>query len=326
MGEGMDETPNSVENNEHDKNKHDSSTSSSKPNRPSRNPGRKQPQGPSRPSWWSLPLPIKRVFDRFPLVTYPENDLPQRAPRHRNENVLYIFQTTEPQSRDAPSYNPTCLKWQAFLKFHGIPLRTRPSNNHASPTGALPFLLPASDDPHRPASPVSANRLTRWVVSQGGKEEAVHNGQDVYTALIDHDIRSAWLYYLYLDQDNFQAVAWPLYVSSASASYAVRSSLAHQLQNAAREELLKTNTVIDGQALYRQAEEAFQSLSTLLGDQKFFFGQTTPGLFDASVFAYTQTILDDKLDWKQPALRRSLGKHENLVRHRARLMRGFFSD
>lgn len=296
-----------------------------KTTRPPQNSHKPRSTVSSKASWWSLPAPIGRVFDQFPLLTYPENQLPQRAPRHQNENVLYIFQTREQRSRDAPSFNPSCLKWQAFLKFHGIPLRTRVSNNHASPSGALPFLLPASQDPQKPVSPVPASRIARWVVSQGGKEEAVHPRQDAYTALIDHVIRSAWLYYLYLDEYNFQAVAWPLYVASASTSYAVRTSLAHQLRVAAREELLKTNAVIDGAELYRKAEEAFQSLSTLLGDNKFFFGQTTPGLFDASLFAYTQVILDDRLEWERPTLKLALQSHENLIQHRARLMRGFFS-
>jgi metaxin len=275
-------------------------------------------------SWWSLPPGIRRVFDRFPLVTISANDLPQRAPRHRNENVLYIFQSDDPKLRDAPSFNPSCLKWQAYLKFHGIPLRTRPSNNHASPTGALPFLLPAPKDASRPSSPVPASRLARWVVSQGGKEESFHMRQEAYNALIDHTIRSAWLYYLYLDQVNFRAVAWPLYVASASSSYPVRLSLAKQLQSAAREELLKTNTTIDPQDLYAQAEQAFQALSTLLADNQFFFGQTTPGLFDASLFAYSQIILDNNLNFSNPTLKLALQQHENLVRHRDRLIRGFF--
>lgn len=153
----------------------------------------------------------------------------------------------------------------------------------------------------------------------------VHIRQEAYIALIDHTIRSAWLYYLYLDEDNFRAVAWPLYVASASSSYAVRISLAHQLRNAAREELLKTEAIIDGQQLYKRADKAFKSLSVLLGENKFFFGQTTPGLFDASLFAYTQIVLDDHLDFKTPTLRSALQQHGNLVQHRARLIEGFFS-
>ncbi|EXJ61129.1 hypothetical protein A1O7_05282 [Cladophialophora yegresii CBS 114405] len=282
-------------------------------------------QNSTSSSWWSLPPAIRRVFDRFPLVTISANDLPQRAPRNRNENVLYIFQSDDPRRRDAPSFNPSCLKWQAYLKFHGIPFRTRSSNNHAAPTGALPFLLPAPKDASRPSSPVPASRLRRWVISQGGKEESFHMRQEAYIALIDHAIRSAWLYYLYLDQVNFKAVAWPLYVASASSSQPVRLSLAKQLQSAAREELLKANTIIDPQDLYAQAEQAFQALSTLLADNHFFFGQTTPGFFDASLLAYTQIILDDSLNFGTPTLKRVLQQYDNLIQHRDRLIRGFFS-
>jgi metaxin len=117
-----------------------------------------------------------------------------------------------------------------------------------------------------------------------------------------------------------------MYVATASTSWPVQLSLAHQLRNAAREELLKTNTIIDPQELYNQAEEAFQALSTLLGENRFFFGQTTPGLFDASLFAYTQIILDDGIEWQTPSLKTALQQHENLVQHRARLARGFFSS
>lgn len=283
----------------------------------------KQRPDQSRP-WFALPAPLRHVFDHFPLVTYPPNPLPQRAPAVRNENVLYIFQKTDRKSRDAPSYNPSCLKWQAYLKFNGIPLHTRPSNNHASPSGALPFLLPATNDPQRPTSPVAANRIPKWVVSQGGKEDPVHPGQDAYAALIDHNIRSAWLYYLYLDPANFQSVAWPMYVASTSSTAAVQWSLARQLQSAAREELLKTNTIIDAGHLYNQAKHAFRALSVLLGSNQFFFGQTTPGLFDASLFAYTQILLDEDLTWSSTTLKLELLEYKNLVHHRDRLIRGFF--
>jgi metaxin len=161
-------------------------------------------------------------------------------------------------------------------------------------------------------------------VSQGGNEENVHMRQEAYTALIDHNIRSAWLYYLYLDQDNFRAVAWPMYVESTSSNLAVRWSIGYQLQTAAREELLKTNTIVDGHELYKTAEDAFRALSTLLGEDKFFFGQTTPGLFDASLFAYTQIILDEGVQWRTTTLKTQLQQYDNLVRHRNQLMRGFF--
>lgn len=72
---------------------------------------RRQQQTASR-SIFDVPAPIKQLFDRFPLVTYSINNLPQRAPRERNTPVLHVFTTKDDALNGAPSYNPACLKWQ----------------------------------------------------------------------------------------------------------------------------------------------------------------------------------------------------------------------
>lgn len=77
-------------------------------------PARQRSQQPASRSIFDVPAPIKQLFDRFPLVTYPINCLPQRAPQHRNAPVLHVFTTTEGASIGAPSYNPACLKWQVW--------------------------------------------------------------------------------------------------------------------------------------------------------------------------------------------------------------------
>jgi metaxin len=61
---------------------------------------------------FSVPTPIKQLFDRFPLLTYPVNELPQRAHHSRDAHVLYIFVSEEGARNGRPSYNPACLKWQ----------------------------------------------------------------------------------------------------------------------------------------------------------------------------------------------------------------------
>jgi metaxin len=76
-----------------------------------------RPQKKPSSSFFDVPAPIKQLFDKFPLLSYPVNDLPHRAPRHRNTNVLYLFTTEEGASEGAPSYNPACLKWQVSTKF-----------------------------------------------------------------------------------------------------------------------------------------------------------------------------------------------------------------
>jgi metaxin len=75
------------------------------------NHARAAPQRTPR-SLFAVPTPIKQLFDQFPLLTYPVNDLPQRAPQHRNTHVLYIFTSEDGALKGLPSYNPACLKWQ----------------------------------------------------------------------------------------------------------------------------------------------------------------------------------------------------------------------
>lgn len=79
-------------------------------------------QQPSRlRSLLQLPTPIRYLFDRTPLLTYPTNELPLRALAQYNprtgssgesSNVLYIFTTEEEAKRGSPSFNPGCLKLQ----------------------------------------------------------------------------------------------------------------------------------------------------------------------------------------------------------------------
>lgn len=63
-------------------------------------------------SWLKLPAPIKRVFDEFPLRTYPANELPQRTTTARDKHTLYVFATEDGARTEKPSRNPGCLKWQ----------------------------------------------------------------------------------------------------------------------------------------------------------------------------------------------------------------------
>ena len=72
------------------------------------------PATATQSSWLpSVPAPIKRVFDRFPLTVYPADALPSRYRRCSDDaNVLYVFTDPRGASRGSPSFNPQCLKWQ----------------------------------------------------------------------------------------------------------------------------------------------------------------------------------------------------------------------
>ncbi|PSN66416.1 hypothetical protein BS50DRAFT_589150 [Corynespora cassiicola Philippines] len=298
----------------------------SEPNKPtsSHQPSR-QPQ-PAR-SIFAVPAPIKQLFDRFPLVTYPANDLPLRAPANRDSNVLYVFATEKDAAAGAPSYNPACLKWQTYLKFSNVAFRLASSNNHASPSGALPFLLPSSVESSKQIQRVPSGKLQRWSMnnSPAAIEEPSDLRYEAYLSLLDHRIRRAWLYTVYISS-NSTSIAEPLYILPTSNNSFVRLRISHELRDAAEKELLKFSAVINVEELYKQAEEAFTSLEMALGSDEWFFGASRPGLFDASVFAYTHLLLDERLGkgWLDTRLRDVLLQRKSLVNHRNRILTAYY--
>ncbi|KAK8098490.1 mitochondrial outer membrane protein [Apiospora kogelbergensis] len=195
-----------------------------------------------RSDWFTIPEPLRLVFKRFPLVTYAPNELPVRSPSNRELPVLYVFASDQDVLKGLPSYNPSCLKWQTFLKLAGVQFRIASSNNHASPTGALPFLIPSSS-PSDAASqtPIPSNRLERFALEQGSEKlaDAAGSKLDAYQALLDHRIRNAWLYTLYLSPGNASLLS-QLYVEPCSTSTVVRTTILHKLRRAAEAEILQS--------------------------------------------------------------------------------------
>lgn len=128
------------------------------------------------------------------------------------------------------------------------------------------------------------------------------------------------LHSIYLSP-NATTIAEPLYILPTSRNSFVRLTIARELRLAAEKELLKFTTVINDETLYNQAEEAFAALETLLGKDDWFFGASRPGLFDASVFAYTHLLLDDSLGkgWVDTRLRDALMSRKRLIAHRDRI-------
>ncbi|KAG9191045.1 hypothetical protein G6011_09133 [Alternaria panax] len=284
---------------------------------------------PSSHSIFSVPTPIKQLFDRFPLVTYPVNEFPQRAPQHHSAHVLYVFTTDQGVARGAPSHNPACLKWQAYLKFSKIPFQIASANNHASPSGSLPFVIPLSSDPYKRTQPVPSSKLQRWAMNNSEKaiEEPGDLRYEAYLSLLDHRIRRAWLYTIYLSP-NFTTIAEPLYILPSSRNSLVRLAISRDLRLAAETELLKFSSIINDETLYNQADEAFATLEALLGKDDWFFGAQRPGLFDASVFAYTHLLLDAGLGkgWVDTRLRDALMARRRLVTHRDRVLARYFEQ
>ena len=71
--------------------------------------------------FFSIPPPVKILFDKVPVVTYAPNPLPQRAPKPGRIPSLYVFGTEKDAAAGKPSFNPSCLKWQVSS---GVALHT----------------------------------------------------------------------------------------------------------------------------------------------------------------------------------------------------------
>lgn len=122
---------------------------------------------------------------------------------------------------------------------------------------------------------------------------------------------------LYLNPNNY-ALLNRLYLPSNPL---LRLPTHQTLTQASTAEILKTTntTLISPSQLHAELHSALEALSTLLGDDEWFFGEASPGSFDAEVFAYTWLMGDESLGWGDDALGRALSEFENLQRHRIRV-------
>lgn len=195
----------------------------------------------------------------------------------------------------------------------GVSFRTQPSTNHASPSGALPFLL-------TPGRAIPSSKLESYA-SQAG--DPLPASTQTHLALLDSALRPAYLHALYLNPLNTPLLA-SLYVPEHA--YPVRASLLASLRGAAEEEVLSStrSPFVNTEALYSDAEEALSALEDLLGGKEWFAGH--PTLFDASVFGYTNFVLEDRFVWGDERLRGLARGFPNLVAHRERILGRYWPE
>jgi metaxin len=135
-----------------------------------------------------------------------------RAPGlgERERHVLYIFARGEGSGKRGGmemSFNPACLKWQAYLRFCGIAFVVRKGCNHASPSGSLPFLMVGdgggggdglgNGGKEKDITYVTTAKMQAWAKRNCDKGKVVEEPEDLryeaYLSLIDLRIRRAWV-------------------------------------------------------------------------------------------------------------------------------------
>ncbi|KAF3178204.1 hypothetical protein TWF225_007963 [Orbilia oligospora] len=148
------------------------------------------------------PAFIRRLFSQFPLVIHPvdpppmcmEDFQPSATRQHSINHTLYSF--TDSTDSSIASFNPTCLKWQTYLKIRNIPFKTQPSNNHASPSGSLPFLTISSQS-DRISQIIPSPKLAKWIEEHAvGSVNTVDTDDGDYRAfssLVEGAVRDAWV-------------------------------------------------------------------------------------------------------------------------------------
>lgn len=175
-------------------------------------------------SIFAVPAPIRTLFKSFPLRTYPAEPLPTSAvaatrpsrpaadsyssapadvsAASRTQSYdsprLYLFANPSAPSASAPSPNPTCLKWQTYLRIAGVQHDCVPSTNHASPSGALPFLLPPAVGAQPNVPPLTGERIAAYARERSAESPASVEAEPkiaAYRALISQAIRPAWVGY-----------------------------------------------------------------------------------------------------------------------------------
>ena len=165
-------------------------------------------------TFFSTPASIRALFSHFPLITYSANLPPVPSLQVTTgwklssipSPILYVFTNDNSEDRTPASFNSTCLKWQTWLLSQRVELDVRPSNNHASPSGSLPFLVDWSSRA-KDGSPrtVGARGFETWLqeVETGGcSGDQNHNRGDTgsmelrirtYLSLVDQQVRPAWV-------------------------------------------------------------------------------------------------------------------------------------
>lgn len=106
----------------------------------------------------------------------------------------------------------------------------------------------------------------------------------------------------------------------------MRAALLTSLRGTAEGEVLSVtrSPFVNADAIYAAAEEALAALAELLGKGEWFLG--VPSLFDASVFAYTNFLLDERFVWGDGRLSGLVRGFPRLVEHRERILRKYWAD
>merc|ERR1719516_109144 len=211
--------------------------------------------------------------------------------------MVYLFQYT--RSPVIPSISPFCLKLESWLKLHGIKYQNIDHKcKFRSRKGMLPFVEINGDEI------ADSNMIIETLAKKFDKEMPAQLSQDqknvqhAMIAMVENHLHWTVVYWKSKDVDNILK-GYKLNLQSAIGSKAPASLLNFYFKYTfCRKGMKKVRS--NGMGAHTAEEiEAFgkkdlQTLSEMLGDKEFFFGEE-PAMLDLVVFSHVaQLVMVDK--------------------------------
>ncbi|RUS19033.1 hypothetical protein BC937DRAFT_88054 [Endogone sp. FLAS-F59071] len=252
------------------------------------------------------------MLPQFPLNTFPA----VFEPPPLQKPVLYTYGPG--WKNQVPSFDPDCLKWQAFLTFCGVDFDLNNCNEPlTSPSGKLPFLVMPTGET------LYDDQITPWLEKIGFEKKLARDAENAestaFISLAETKLRTAFLFSFFLEPLNVTESTGAKYFGHYSTP--INAIIQYQKKNAIIQRMLAKRAFLVRDEVYQDAADALLSFSTKLGDNEFFFGSSYPTFLDATVFAYLHTILaapqSTSTEGASDAtrLRELVLKHNNLVNY-----------
>merc|ERR1711990_1259232 len=213
------------------------------------------------------------------------------------EDMVYLFQFT--RSPQIPSISPFCLKLESWLKLHGIKYQNEDHKcKHRSKKGLLPFIELNGEEI------ADSNMIIETLSKKFEKEMPAEltadqkNVQHAMIAMVENHLHWTIVYWRSKDVDNILK-GYKLNLQTAIGSKAPASILNFYFKYTfCRKGLKKVRAngmgVHTAEEIENFGKKDLQTLSEMLGEKEFFFGDE-PAMLDMVVFSHVaQLAMVDK--------------------------------
>ncbi|KAK9450235.1 uncharacterized protein V1518DRAFT_413318 [Limtongia smithiae] len=245
-----------------------------------------------------VPAVVKTLFDAFPLKLYPAAPLPNTTAGATSDNRMA---TVFVESASETSIYPESIRLITLLKMAKVyqNVSVVEASVHSAPeTESLPYIYRAKQ--HKlgmklpRAIPSDGPVFLSFLSAVSSSGVATYNeARDApYLALVDVDLRHAFLFTVYHIPENYRRFVVPMH--AALSGKVLAETLASSARKKAREVLEKSIGTTDvmnpavQESIYDSAESALDALQDLLteSDGMYLSGTDTPGVVDAALFSY----------------------------------------